>query len=213
MVRQGIRKLLEAEPDFEVVGEAGTGEEAVKLVAALKPDVLVIEARLPGLNSLSVVKRLICCASCRAILILTTYEGEGQSIELLRVGAGVCIFKTADYHDLAQAIRTVRAGHFVCDLAVERELLKRAMPAEPAALENGGRLTQREAEVLNLAAKGYSNRDIAKLLFLTEGTVKGYLSHIFSKMGVTSRIQAVRKGLKEGWISLGEESGDGFSTT
>jgi DNA-binding NarL/FixJ family response regulator len=202
MVRQGIRQLLEREPDFEVVGEADNGMEAVRLAHEFKPDMIIMEARMPRLDAVEVIKRLKTGEQPEAVLILTTYEDEDQTVELLKAGANGCIFKTAPSNELAQAIRMVRAGQFVCDPLVEKKLLKHAVRSSPVALDFGEHLTRREAEVLKLAAKGLSNRDIATYLALTEGTVKGYFVRIFSKMSVSSRTEAVTEAVKRGWVSL-----------
>ena len=205
MVRQGIRQLLEREPDFEVVGEADNGVEAVRLAHELKPDMIIMEARMPKLDSVEVIKRLKTGEQPEAVLILTTYEDEDQTVELLKAGANGCIFKTASSDELAQAIRMVRAGQFVCDPLVERKLLRHAIRSSPVALDFGEHLTRREAEVLKLVAKGLSNHDIAARLGLAERTVKGHLMNIFDKLGVGSRTEAVREALKRGWVSLEDE--------
>jgi DNA-binding NarL/FixJ family response regulator len=205
MVRQGIRQLLERKPDFEVVGETDNGVEAVRLAHELKPDMIIMEARMPRLDSVEVIKRLKTGEQPEAVLILTTYEDEDQTVELLKAGANGCIFKTAPSDELVQAIRMVRAGQFVCDPLVEKKLLKHAVRSSPVALDFGEHLTRREAEVLKLAARGLNNRDIAARLGLAERTVKGHLMNIFDKLGVSSRTEAVREALKRGWVSLEDE--------
>jgi len=204
MVRQGIRRLLESEADFEVVGESDNGSEVVRLARELKPHVIVMEARMPKLDSVDVIKRIKAEHPEATILVLTSRDEE-ECLELLRAGAGGYLLKSAKGEELAQTIRMVRAGQFVCDPLVERRLLKHAVRPQPVALDFGQHLTRREAEVLKLAARGMGNRDIAGYLGLAERTVKGHLMSIFSKLGVGSRTEAVHEALKRGWVSLEDE--------
>ena len=204
MVRQGIRQLLEREVDFEVVGEADNGLEAVRLASELKPNVVVMEARMPKLDGVEATRRVKAEHPQAAVLILTSSEEEEYIIGLVAAGAGGYLLKSAYGEELVQAIRSVRAGEFVCNVALAQKLLKRAahLPVPVNAAEH---LTQRELEVLKLAAKGMSNRDIAGYLGLTERTVKGHLMNIFDKMSVGSRTEAVLQALKRGWVSLEDE--------
>ena len=204
MVRQGIRRLLESEADFEVVGESDNGSETVRLARELKPHVIVMEARMPKLDSVDVIKRIKAEYPEATILVLTSRDEE-ECLELLRAGAGGYLLKSAKGEELAQSIRMVQAGQFVCDPLVERRLLKHAVRPQPVALDFGQHLTRREAEVLKLAARGMGNRDIAGYLGLAERTVKGHLMSIFSKLGVGSRTEAVHEALKRGWVSLEDE--------
>jgi DNA-binding NarL/FixJ family response regulator len=202
MVSQGLRHLLEREPDLELVGEADNGAGAVRLAGELKPDVIVMEARLPRLSSADVVRQIKRFERPLAVLILTEPGDDDRALELLQAGADGCIFKTASCGDLAQAIRVIMVGQFICDLSLERKLLKyisRAGSAAPGGVEQ---LTPREIELLKLAALGLNNQDIASRMVLTVGTVKGYFAHIFTKMYVRSRTEAVMEGLKRGWVSL-----------
>lgn len=204
MVRQGIRRLLESEADFEVVGESDNGSEVVRLARELKPHVIVMEARMPKLDSVDVIKRIKAEHPGATILVLTSHDEE-ECLELLRAGAGGYLLKSAKGEELEQTIRMVQAGQFVCDPLVERRLLKHAVRPQPVALDFGQHLTRREAEVLKLAARGMGNRDIAGYLGLAERTVKGHLMSIFSKLGVGSRTEAVHEALKRGWVSLEDE--------
>jgi DNA-binding NarL/FixJ family response regulator len=204
MVRQGIRRLLESEADFEVVGESDNGSEVVRLARELKPHVIVMEARMPKLDSVDVIKRIKAEHPEATILVLTSHDEE-ECLELLRAGAGGYLLKSAKGEELAQTIRMVRAGQFVCDPLVEKRLLKHAVRPQPVALDFGQHLTRRETEVLKLAARGMGNRDIAGYLGLAERTVKGHLMSIFSKLGVGSRTEAVHEALKRGWVSLEDE--------
>ncbi len=208
MVRQGIRQLLEREADFEVVGEAVNGLDTVRLVRELKPDLVVMEARMPGLNTVEAIKRVKAEHPQGAVLILTTYEEEEYVAELLRAGAAGYLLKSAYGEELVQTIRSIRAGEFVCNQGMMQKLMKHVARGQPVALDFGEHLTRRETEVLNLAAKGMSNRDIAGYLGLTEGTVKGYFVNIFGKMVVGSRIEAVLEAIRRGWLNAEDEQGE-----
>ena len=204
MVRRGIRRLLESESDFEVVGESDNGSEVIRLARELKPHVIVMEASMPKLNSVDVIKR-IKAEHPEAIMLVLTSRDEEECVELLRAGAGGYLFKSAKGEELAQTIRMVQAGQFVCDPSVERRLLKNTVKQQPVALDFGQHLTRREGEVLKLVARGMGNRDIAGYLGLAERTVKGHMMNIFSKLGVGSRTEAVHEALKRGWVNLEDE--------
>ena len=205
MVRQGIRELLEREADFEVVGEVDNTQGAVNLVREFKPDVVVIQARRPNLGGVECIRRLKAEHPETAILILTMYDEEEYIAELLRAGAAGYLLKTVRIEVLVQAIRSVCAGEFVCDVGLAHRLLKRAARPQPVALDYSQYLTRRETEVLKLGARGLSNYDIAAHLSISESTVKGHLTNIFQKMNVGSRTEAVLEALKRGWISLEDE--------
>jgi len=207
MVRQGIRRLLEREADFDVVGEADNGPEALRLARELNPDVIVIEARMPKLDSPEAIKRIKAEHPEQAVLILTSHDEEEYVVDLLKAGADGYLLKSAKGEELAQSIRMVRSGQFVCDSQVERKVLKHACRTRPVELDFGEHLTHREFQVLTLATKRMSNRDIADYLGLTEGTIKGYFVSIFGKMGVGSRTEAVLEALKRGWVNLEDKLG------
>jgi DNA-binding NarL/FixJ family response regulator len=202
MVRQGIRQLLEREADFEVVGEAESGPELLKLAFELKPDVIVLEARMSKLNGVDGIRRVKADNPQTAVLVLTAFEEEEYVIQLVGAGAAGYLLKSAYSEELVQAIRSVRAGEFVCNPELAHKLIKRAASPQPVALDFGEHLTRREAEILKLAAKGLTNRDIAAHLGLTERTVKGHMVNIFGKMQVGSRTEAVLEALKRGWVSI-----------
>lgn len=204
MVRQGIRKLLELEADFEVVGEADTTVEAVRLAHELKPDVIIMQARRNTLGGVEAIRRCKAEHPQAAIIILTMYQEEEYIADLLRAGAAGYLLKTARMEELVEAIRSVRIGDFVCDVALVQRILKRAARPQPVALDYGQSLTRREGEVLKLAAS-MNNRDIAGRLGITERTVKGHLTIIFAKMSVGSRTEAVMEAVRRGWVSLEDE--------
>jgi len=204
MVRQGIRKLLEREADFEVVGEADNTLDAVRLAHELKPDIIIMQARRNTLGGVEVIRRCKAEHPQTAIIILTMYQEEEYITELLRAGAAGYMLKTARIEELVEAIRSVRMGEFVCDVALMQEILKRAARPQAVVLDCCQHLTPRETEVLKLAAR-MSNRDIAAQLGLAERTVKGHLMNIFDKMNVGSRTEAALEALRRGWISLEDE--------
>ena len=204
MVRQGIRQLLEREADFAVVGETDSGLEAIKLTRELMPHVIAMEARLPGLSAIETTKRIKAELPETAVLILTTHDDQDYVVGLLGAGATGYMLKSAKGDELVQAIRFVKSGEFVSHPLIAQKIFRR-MRRQPVALDFGEHLTTREVEVLRLAAKGRSNRDIADQLGVGVRTVKGHLMNIFDKMHVSSRTEAVMEALKRGWISIEDD--------
>jgi len=204
VLREGMRNLLDEEADFEVVGEAGDGEEAARLAAELKPDVVVMDIVMPNLNGIEATKLIKKNTPSAAVLILTAYSDIRYILGLLEAGAAGYLLKSARGSEIAEAIRAVRSGESVLDPVVTHKLLQRVVGSAKYEGEEGGggKLTPRENEVLKLAASGMGNKDIAGEMFLSLRTVKAHLSNIFNKMGVGSRTEAIVKGLKEGYISL-----------
>jgi len=200
VVRQGIRGLLEREADFEVIGEADNGLDAVRLAHEFRPDIIILEARIPKLDTVEVIKRIK--SEYPVAVLILTYYNDDQIIELLIAGADGYLLMTARIEELVRAIHVIQNGEFICDPLVQKRLLKYAASPRPVALDFGEHLTIRESEILKLAAKGLGNRDIAAYLGLTERTVKGHLVNIFGKMQVGSRTEAVLEALKRGWASL-----------
>ncbi|MBN1367338.1 MAG: response regulator transcription factor [Dehalococcoidales bacterium] len=206
MIRAGMRGLLEAVADFEIVGEAGNGEEAVSLSTELKPDVIIMDIVMPRLNGIEATRKIKQVSPTTAILILTAYSDIYYILGLLEAGACGYLLKDTRGEELVEAIRSVRAGESVLDPAVTRKLLERVVQ-QPGNTTNApltAQLTRREIEVLHLASKGLSNKDIADQLFLSLRTVKAHLTNIFDKMGCGSRTDAIIKGLKLGYITLDE---------
>jgi len=204
VVREGTRRILEQEPDMEVVGEAGDGEEAVNLAASLKPDVAIIDIAMPKLDGIEATKRIKATWPSINILILSAYDDDQFIFSLLEAGAAGYLLKSIRSRELIDAIRAVYSGESVLHPSIARKVLNRFVSAsgKPEGQEPSGMLSDREMEVLKLAAKGLSNQDIAERLCLSIRTVQGHLGHIFNKLQVGSRTEAVVRALKEGWVTL-----------
>lgn len=206
MIRAGTRNLLSIEEDFEVVGEACDGEEAVKLAEELKPDMVIMDIVMPKINGVEATRLIKQASPATAVLILTAYNDISYILGLLEAGACGYLLKDASGDELIGAINAVRSGESVLDPEVTHKLLER-VSAQPhtGTVAPAAQLTPREIEILRLASKGLSNKDIANQLFLSLRTVKAHLTNIFGKMGCGSRTDAIIRGLKAGYITLDEQ--------
>jgi NarL family two-component system response regulator LiaR len=204
LVREGTRERLEREEDFEVVGEAADGEEALRLASQLKPDVAVVDIAMPKLNGIEAAKQIKKTQAGTAVLVLSAYDDDQYIYAVLEAGADGYLLKNVRGHQLVDAIRDVSAGEVVLDPHVARKVVQWFSSLSQGRLPQGGGdyLSERELEVLKLAAKGLSNKEIASQLALSVRTVQSHLGHIFDKLAVSSRTEAVLRALKEGWISL-----------
>jgi DNA-binding NarL/FixJ family response regulator len=205
VVREGTRRILEQEPDLEVVGEAGDGEEAVELATSLKPDVAIVDVSMPKMDGIEATRRIKATCPSINVLILSAYDDDQFIFSLLEAGAAGYLLKTIRSRELVDAVRAVYSGESVLHPSIARKVLNRFVSAggKPAeGKEPVGMLSEREMEVLKLAAKGLSNQDIAEKLCLSIRTVQGHLGHIFNKLQVGSRTEAVVRALKEGWVTL-----------
>jgi DNA-binding NarL/FixJ family response regulator len=195
MVRAGFRSLLEGEDDFEVVGEAGNGEEAVAMVAELVPDVTLMDIRMPVLDGIAATRRIVESGVQTKVLVLTTFDLDEYVFEALRAGASGFLLKDAPAEELAAAVRVVAAGESLLAPGVTRRVIDAFVrrPAPPSTPRESRLelLTPREVEVLGLLARGFSNLDIAGKLFVSEGTTKTHVSNVLAKLGLRDRVQAV----------------------
>lgn len=205
VVREGTRRLLEQEPDLEVVGEAADGQEAVALATRLKPGVAIMDIAMPRLDGIEATRQIKALCPSITILALTAYDDDQFIFSLLEAGAAGYLLKSVRGHELVEAVREVHAGESVLHPSVARKVLNRfAGSSKPRKQEPVDILSDREMEVLKLASRGLSNQEIANQLSLSTRTVQGHLGHIFNKLEVGSRTEAVVHALKEGWITLDE---------
>jgi DNA-binding NarL/FixJ family response regulator len=213
MVRAGFRSLLDAEPDLEVVGEAATGQEAVDVVRRLRPDVTLMDIRMPVLDGLAATRAILGEGIDTRVLVLTTFDLDEYVFEALRAGASGFLLKDAPAEELAAAIRVVASGDSLLAPGVTRRVID-AFVRRPAAPSKGpdpalSRLTPREVEVLGLLARGLSNVDIAERLFVSEATTKTHVSNVLSKLGLRDRVQAVIFAYENGVVVPGEREASG----
>ncbi len=203
ILRQGTRQLLEHESDMDVVGEASDGAEAVDLVTKLKPDVVIIDVAMPGMNGIEATKKIKEILPGTKILVLTGYDYDEYIFSLLEIGAAGYLLKDVSGDELVGAIRAVYNGEPVLHPTVMRKLMDRCKTMSPRQTETPvGVLSDREMEVLKLAVSGKNNKDIAETLNISLRTVQAHMRSIFNKIGVGSRSEAIVCGLKKGWFSL-----------
>jgi NarL family two-component system response regulator LiaR len=204
VVREGTRQILEQEPDLEVVAEAGDGEEAIKLAGVYKPDVAIIDVAMPKLDGIAATKQIKALYPGITVLILTAYDDDQFVFSLLEAGAAGYLLKSIRGRELVDAVRAVNAGESVLHPTVARKVLNRFVPTpgKPVKQKPPEVLSERELDVLKLATRGLSNQDIADKLCLSLRTVQAHFSHIFNKLQVSSRTEAVVHALKEGWVTL-----------
>ncbi len=204
VVRQGTRQLLEREQDLEVIGEAGDGEEAVRLASQLKPDVIIMDVAMPKLSGIEATKQIKALLPLTIVLVLTGYDYDEYIFSLLEAGAAGYLLKDVSGDELISAVRAVYAGEPMFHPRILRKIMNRfsSPVAEPASARSVEALSEREMEVLKSAAKGISNKDIGKALFISERTVQAHMRSIFNKLGVGSRSEAMLYGLKRGWFTL-----------
>ena len=206
LVREGTRELLEREEDLLVVAEAGDGREAVRLAEKHQPDVALMDIDMPKLNGIGATKEIKVVSPGTAVLILTAYDDDQYVFALIDAGAAGYLLKDVRGRDLVAAIRAVHAGESALHPVIARKVLYHITrpDGQPRAESDASQLSDRELGVLRLAAKGMTNRDIARELNLSKRTIQAHLSTIFTKMEVGSRTEAVVQALREGWITLDE---------
>jgi NarL family two-component system response regulator LiaR len=204
VVREGTRRMLEQEGDIEVVGEAADGEEAIKLAEELRPDVAIVDIAMPRLDGIEATRQIKERCSSVTVLILSAYDDDQFVFSLLEAGAAGYLLKTVRSGELIDAVRAVHAGESVLHPAVAKKVLNRFVTGgeKAASTRSAEVLSDREKEIMRLATQGLSNAEIAKELCLSIRTVQGHLGHIFNKLQVSSRTEAVVRALKEGWVML-----------
>jgi DNA-binding NarL/FixJ family response regulator len=192
LVRQGIRSLLELAGDIAIVAEASDGEDGVAVITRERPDVVLLDVRMPRKGGLDVLRELQAAHALPPTILLTTFDDDEALIEAVKTGARGYLLKDVSLEQLTEAIRAVAAGGTVIGLEHVRRDFDALSPPDP--------LTKRETEILRLMAGGYSNREIAEALGTAEGTVKNHASSILSKLGVRDRTRAVLKALELGYL-------------
>ncbi len=197
----GLSKLLTEQPDMEPVGIASDGEEAVKLANELKPDVVVMDISMPRLNGIEATRRIKEELPQTAVLTLSAYGYHPYVLSALEAGAAGYLLKNVPMRELLNAIRALCAGETVLDQKVAEKLL-RSLTRPVTGARGNARLSPRELKVLQLGAQGLNNKEIGEKIFASERTIQSYFTSIFQKLGVGSRIEAVLKAIKEGWLTL-----------
>ena len=208
LVRAGFRSLLGFESDLEVVGEAADGEEAVALVERLQPDVVLMDIRMPRLDGLAATRAVVASGARTRVLVLTTFDLDEYVFEALRSGASGFLLKDAPAEELAAAIRVVAGGNALLAPSVTRRVVDAFVQRAPASARRTdprlASLTARELEVLGLLARGLSNADICRRLYVSEGTTKTHVSNVLAKLGLRDRVQAVVFAYEQGVVVPGE---------
>ena len=207
LVRGGFRMILDAQKDIEVVAEAEDGREALDKARELRPDVVLMDIRMPELDGLEATRRLLAADGDSHVLILTTFDADEYVYDAMKAGASGFLLKDVRPEQLADAVRTVAAGDALLAPAITRRLVEqfvRRPPPGSARPTELAQLTERELDVLVLVARGLSNNEIASALFLTEATVKTHLTHILAKLSLRDRVQAVVVAYESGLVQPGE---------
>jgi DNA-binding NarL/FixJ family response regulator len=203
MVRQGIRRFLEEAGDIEVVAEAGDGREALERIRERRPDVAVLDIRMPEVTGVEATRRIKERFPGVRVLILTAYDDDPYIFALLQAGADGYVLKTASGDELVQAVRTVYGGQSALSPEIATKVVRQARTGKPAtAADQVEPLTPRELDVLRLAARGLTNKAIGYQLGISHRTVQGHLASIYGKLGVASRTEAVTEAIRRGWLVI-----------
>lgn len=201
LVRQGIRQFLEDAGDIEVIAEAGDGAEAIRLVEEHQPDIVVLDIRMPHVTGVEATRRIKDRFSQVRVLVLTAYDDDPYVFALLQAGADGYVLKTASADELVRAVRTVYKGSSALSPEIASKVVRHMTTSKPAgARDQVEPLTERELDVLRLAARGKTNRAIGSELGISHRTVQGHLASIYGKLDVNSRTEAVTEALRRGWI-------------
>jgi DNA-binding NarL/FixJ family response regulator len=202
VVRDGLTYILNAEPDFEVIGGAANGLEVTEMVRRLKPDVVLMDLQMPQLSGVEAIRRLKAEDEQVKIIILTTFDTDDYIFEGIRAGARGYLLKDVPKDELCRAVRLVSQGQSLTQPAITARLFNLVAQGGPGAKVENNSLTERELEVLKLIARGDRNKEIAAKLFLSESTVKGYVAAIMQKFDVSDRTEAAMYAVQKGIIKL-----------
>lgn len=203
LMREGTLRILEQYPDLTVVGEAGDGQQALELIESLRPDVAIIDIRMPKLSGIEVVRRMKSCCPDTKALMLTAYDDDDYILALIGAGASGYLLKTAHEGELIDSIRSVNSGETVLHPAIAAKMAHLwAHAGTSAKREAAEQISSRELEVLELAARGHRNKAIAEKLCISVRTVEGHFTSIFIKLGVSSRIDAVLYAVSRHLVTL-----------
>lgn len=211
LIRMGFRMVLESADDIEVVGEAADGDTGMKMVKALKPDVVLMDVRMPNMNGIEATAEIVAAYPDVKVLILTTFDLDEYAFGALRAGASGFLLKDAKPEELIAAIRNVAHGDATISPRVTRRMLEMFAPMLPGEEESDAEdtdlsllnsLTERETEVLKLIAEGYTNQEIAERLFISMTTVKTHVGNILEKIGAQNRVQAVIFAFQHGLVEV-----------
>lgn len=202
LVRKGVRSLLELSEEIEVVAEASDGKEAIRTIPEIKPDVVLLDMRMPEMSGLEVLLALSKAGLLPPTIILTTFDDDEMVLAGIKAGARGYLLKDVSLEELVNAVKTVAQGGSMVKPAVTQRLLQglENLKTDFSSLDRPDPLTDRETEILRLMAGGYSNKEIANSLGVAEGTIKNHVSNILSKMGVRDRTRAVLKAFEMGQI-------------
>ncbi len=201
MVREGLKAMLVAEPDFEIVGDAANAEQALELIERLHPDVVLLDIRLPGVSGIDLCSNVTSLYPQTAVIILTTFAEESLVAQCIQAGARGFIVKDIERFDLKRSIRAVARGEAVIDSKAAVAVLAQLRRAPQASQEPSPEpLSTQQIVILRLIAQGLSSREIATQLYLSENTVKGYVQEILHRLGVKNRTEAVMVAVKQGWL-------------
>ncbi|HET9016578.1 MAG TPA: response regulator transcription factor [Thermomicrobiaceae bacterium] len=203
VVREGTRQVLEHEPDLTVVGEAGSGAEALRLAEELRPDIVLLDLALPDASGIDVARQIRDSQPDAKIVVLSAYDDDDYVLAALEVGAAAYLLKTVRAQEVVEAIHASHHGQIILHPSVAakvRQSLRRGSQPEPEAL-----LSAREIEILRQAARGLHNKEIADALFISVRTVETHLSHILTKLGVSSRTEAVTYAVSHRWLSVDDQ--------
>lgn len=206
ITRQGIRRLLEDERGFTIIGEASNGEEAVQLVTEMTPDVVIMDIAMPKLNGIEATRQIKLTHPRTGVLILSAYDDDEYVFAMLKAGAAGYLLKSVSGDELVRAVKAIHKGEPVLDPIIAKKVMNyfKLPDRVPGMEEDSEHLSDRELGIIKLAARGLTNKEIADNLHLSYRTVEGHMRDVFNKLGVGSRTEAVLYGLKKGWFTLDE---------